>query len=104
MMKERRASSYSGRHFGHYEAATHSEYLSEVHARTLSLITKTGATSGRWSKGLSVMLEKIAGMALWGPHEEFGRGHGLVPEEIYSEKGKTAEDAILQQLLLFDIA
>ena len=23
------------------------------------------------------------------------RQHGMVPEEIYSEKGKTAEDAIL---------
>ena len=64
MMKERTASSYSGRHCGHYKAASHSEYLSEVHARTLSLITKTGATSARWSRGLPVMLEKIAGVAL----------------------------------------
>ena len=31
------------------------------------------------------------------------RENGLVPEEIYSEKWKTAEDAILQQVLLFDI-
>ena len=63
-IKKRTASSYSGRHVGHYKAAAHSEYLSEVHARTLSLITKTGATPRRRSRGLSVMLEKIAGVAL----------------------------------------
>ena len=56
--------SYSGRHFGHYKAAAHSDYLSEVHARIDELVTKTGATPERWSKGLSVMLEKIAGVAL----------------------------------------
>ena len=28
----------------------------------------------------------------------------MVPEEIYSEKGKTPEDAILQQVLVYDIA
>ena len=55
---------YSGRHFGHYKAATHLDYLSEVHARTRGLVTKTGATPERWSKGLSVMLEKFAGVAL----------------------------------------
>ena len=125
-VKERTASSYSGRHFGHYKAAAHSEYLSEVHAKHMALITKTGATPSRWSKGLSVMLEKIAGVAVvtklraillmeadFNCHNKliFGsrmmklaREHGLVPEEIYSEKGKTPEDAILQQVLVYDIA
>ena len=28
----------------------------------------------------------------------------MIPEEIFSEKGKTAEDAILQQVLVYDIA
>ena len=32
------------------------------------------------------------------------RENGMVPEEIYSEKGKTAEDAILHQVLLYDVA
>ena len=125
-VKERTASSYSGRHFGHYKSAAHSDYLSEVHARHTALITKTGATPSRWSKGLSVMLEKIAGVAVvtklraillmeadFNFHNKliFGncmmkpaREHGLVPEEIYSEKGKTPEDAILQQVLVYDIA
>lgn len=32
------------------------------------------------------------------------RRHDLVPEEIYSEKGRTAEDAVLHQVLAYDIA
>ena len=63
-MKERTASSISGRHFGHYGAAAHSDLLSEVHARHTALVTKTGAAPKRWSRGLSVMLEKIAGVAV----------------------------------------
>ena len=31
------------------------------------------------------------------------RDNNLVPEETYIKKGKTTEDAILQQVLLFDI-
>ena len=58
------ASSFSGRHFGHYAAAARSDALSEVHAQHLVLITKTGAAPNRWSKGLSVMLEKVAGVAV----------------------------------------
>ena len=86
------------------------DFLSEVHAKTIELVTKTGATPDRWSKGLSVMLEKIAGVALvtklraillmeadFNFHNRliFGnrmmklaRENGLVPEEVYSEKGK----------------
>ena len=125
-MKERTSSSYSGRHFGHYKAAAHSEYPSEVHVRTLSLITNIGAAPERWSRDLSIMLEKTAGVALvtklraillmeadFNCHNRliFGdrmmklaRAHGLVPEEIYNNKGKTNKDAILQQVLLYDIA
>ena len=107
-VKERTASSYSGRHFGHYKAAAHSEYLSEVHAKHMALITKTGATPIRWSKGLSVMMEKIAGVAvvtklraillmeadfkchnnlIFGSRMmKLAREHGLVPEELYSAR------------------
>ena len=35
---------------------------------------------------------------------KLARESGLVPEETYSEKGKTPEDAILQQVLVYDIA
>ena len=72
------------------------------------------------------MLEKIAGVAVltklraillmeadfnchnriffWDRMMKLAREHGLVPEEIYSEKGKTPEDAILQQVLVYNIA
>ena len=32
------------------------------------------------------------------------RQHNIVSEEVFSKKGKTAEDAILQQVLVYDIA
>ena len=35
---------------------------------------------------------------------DLARKHGIVPPEIYSEKGRTAEDAVLHQVLAYDIA
>ena len=124
--KERTASSYSGIHYGHYKSAAHSDYLSRTHALKLSLITATGEAPERWARGLSVMLEKIAGIALvtklraillmeadFNFHNKliFGsrmlklaRENGMIPEEIYNEKGRTAEDAILLQVLIYDLA
>ena len=63
-VKERTSSLYSGLHFGHYKAAAHSDYLSRIHALMVPLITESGESPERWAKGLSVMLEKIAGVAL----------------------------------------
>ena len=125
-MNERTASSYSKLHIGHYKAAAYSDELSTAHSLKLSLISQAGAAPERWSRGLSVMLEKIAGVALvtklraillmeadFNYHNKliFGkrmldlaRAHNLVPDEIYSEKGRTAEDAILHQVLAYDIA
>ena len=125
-MKEKTSSSYSKLHIGHYKAAAHSDVLAEIHALKLSLISQTGSAPERWARGLSVMLEKIAGIALvtklraiilmeadFNYHNklifgkrmmELARQHNLIPEEIYSEKGKTAEDAILHQVLAYDIA
>ena len=102
------------------------ENLSEVHALKLSLIPKTGSAPERWARGLSVILEKIAGVAVvtklravllmesdFNFHNKliFGkrmmdlaRRNGMVPEEIYSEKERTAEDAVLHQVLAHDIA
>ena len=72
------------------------------------------------------MLEKIAGVAvvtklrailLMGADFNFhnklifgkrmmdlARRHGMVPEEIYSKKGRTVEDAVLHQVMAYDIA
>ena len=35
---------------------------------------------------------------------DLARQHGLVPEKIYSKKGRTAEDAVLHQVLVYGIA
>ena len=34
---------------------------------------------------------------------DLARQHNIVPEEIFSKKGKTAEDVILQQVLVYNI-
>ena len=31
------------------------------------------------------------------------RSHGFMPEEIYSDKGKTADDCSLEKVVLYDI-
>ena len=107
-MKERIFLSYSRLHFGHYKSAAHSDFLSSCHAAKLSLITKTGCTPERWARGLNVMIEKIAGVALvaklrailfikadFNFHNklifsqrmmDLARQHEMVPEEIYSGK------------------
>ena len=125
-VKERIVSSFSGRIFGHYATADCFDLLSEVHTWHLAHNTKSDAAPKRWSKGLSVMLKKIAGIAVvtklceillmkvdFNCHNRliFGdrmmklaRDNKLVPEEIYSEKRKTPEDTILQQMLIYDIA
>ena len=125
-VEERIASSYSGLHFGHYKSAAFLDYLLEILSKKLTLISQTGSAPKRWARGLSVMLEKVAGVALvtklraillmeadFNFHNKliFGKrmldlawAHNLVPEEIHSAKGKTSEDAILHQLLMYDIA
>ena len=50
--------------FGHYKSAAHSNFLSACHAAKLSIISKTGYSPERWTRGLNVMLEKIVGIAL----------------------------------------
>eukprot|EP00985_Skeletonema_marinoi_P002194 scaffold888_cov159-Skeletonema_marinoi.AAC.1 len=125
-VKESTSSSLSGLHFGHYKAIGWDDELSNILARKLSLISAAGSAPQRWARGLSVMLEKIAGVALltklraillleadFNQHNKLifqhrmlalARENGPIPEEIFSEKGKTAEDAILQQVLMYDIA
>ena len=123
--EEKTAASFSGVHFGHYKAIAHSDILSKVHALKLTLISKTGSAPNGWARGLSVMLEKIAGVTLvtklkaimlmeadFNYHNrlifrswmmDLARKHDMISKEIFSEKGKMVEDAILQQVLVYDI-
>ena len=115
-----------GIHYGHYKACSHSDLLSDIQALKISLVTRTRAAPERWSRGLNVMLEKLAGMALvtklratllmeadFNFHNRIifakmmldnARAHDLIPTEIYSEKGRTAEDALLHQVLIYNMA
>ena len=54
-------SSISGRHFGHYKAATRSYHLSELHASFLHIVSISGICLHRWAKELTVMIEKVGG-------------------------------------------
>ena len=59
--RERTSSSLSGRHFGHYKAASHNSGLSEIHASMAHIASHSGLYLSRWCKGLTVMLEKEEG-------------------------------------------
>jgi hypothetical protein len=61
-VKEDTSLSQSGLHFGHYIAGTDCDYISQFHALRVSLALKKGIALERWSKGLSVMLEKMFGV------------------------------------------
>ena len=125
-VNERTSSSPSTRHFGHYMAASKSYILSHLHALMLSTAYKWGFSLERWTNGISCMLEKKIGVALIeklraivlleadynkGIKEIFGtrmlnsaREHDLMPEEIFSERGRTADDGALAKVLFFDIS
>ena len=55
------SSSVSGIHVGHYKVLVESEEISNFLDKPVNLITMTGCAPKQWSRGLTVMLEKIAG-------------------------------------------
>jgi hypothetical protein len=63
-VKDDTSSSQSGLHFGHHIAGTDCDYISQFHALRVSLALKKGIVLERWSKFLSVMLEKMFGVRL----------------------------------------
>ena len=114
-VREGTQSSMSGIHYGHYKAAAHSEKASRFLSKKITLISRTGCPPERWSYGLTVMLEKIAGLALvnklraillmeadFNFHNKliFGRrmlnaarSNGIIRPGQYSEQQSTAEDS-----------
>ena len=99
--------------------------ISQFHALKTTLLLQKGLAVERWSRGLSVMLEKIFGCTLvnklraillmeadfnFANKTIFGnrmldnvRKHNLMPDEIFSEKGRTADDGALSKILFYDI-
>lgn len=125
-IREGTASSYSGVHCGHYKAAAHSDCILSFLVKKITLIARTGCPPERWGYGLTVMLEKVAGIALvnklraillmeadFNFHNKliFGkrmmettRAQGLVPPKQYSKKESTAEDGTFDKMLQSDIS
>ncbi len=60
-VREETSSSPSGLHFGHQIASTRSPLLSHTHALQCSILLCHGIHLSRWSRGLSVMIEKLRG-------------------------------------------
>ena len=62
--REETSSSESGLTFSHYKAGARSKLITHFHATKLSVAIKTGVGLERWSRGLSVMLQKVPGCNL----------------------------------------
>ena len=112
--REETSSSWSRRHFGCYKAAKHSKYISHFQALLASLTMHHGIVLDRWACGLSVMLQKILGCSLVTKlrsillmEADFNcankvvygvrmmdnvRKYKLMSSDIYSERGRMAED------------
>jgi hypothetical protein len=122
---EETSSSESKLHFGHQIASAHSPLLSHAHATQCSILLRRGIHLTRWARGLSVMLEKIRGCSLVSKLRSillmeadanainkmiFGvrmlqtvREFKLMPEEIFSERNRTADDGTLSKVLFYDL-
>ena len=120
------SSSMSGIHYGHHKAAAQDEFSTNLLAQQLTIIARTGVPPESWCVGLQVMLEKIAGVCLVDKLRAiqlyeadfnfynqfvFGKramdaisGQNLIPEELFSQKGSTAEDAKFDRTLTTDLS
>ena len=120
-MKEDTSSSQLGLHFGHYIAGADCDYISQFHALQVSLALKKGIALERWSNGLLVMPEKMFGVRLVSKlhaillmgvdfnamkKEVYGvrmldkaHKYKLIPEEIFSEKNRTADNCGLAKMI-----
>eukprot|EP00956_Cyclotella_meneghiniana_P021783 scaffold40187_cov45-Cyclotella_meneghiniana.AAC.1 len=125
-MKERTSSSYSKAHFGHYKAAAMYKQYAQFFAAKLSLIAQSGTPPSRWGTGMTVLLEKIAGLALvnklraillfeadsnmfnrliFGDRMmELAREYGMIPQEQYAEKQSDGQDGTFVKRLLTDLS
>ena len=126
VINEETSSSESGIHFGHYIVGSKSDIISHYHASRVSVTLAHAIQLERWSRGLSVMLEKTLGVTLvtklraillmegdfnatnkivYGVRMlQNARTYQMMPEEIFSEKNRMADDGTLCKTLFFDIA
>jgi hypothetical protein len=125
-VKEHTSSSRSTIHFGHYKVSAKVKQFSCFFARKLTFIGRTGWAPSRWGIGLTVLLEKIAGIALvnklraillfeadsnmfnsfvFGQRAmEMARSHNLIPQEQYAERQSDGQDGAWLKRLFADIS
>ena len=125
-IKENTSSSPSGLHHGHDKSAAQCDKLSAFFAFQMTTIIQTGLRPARWGIALQVMLEKIAGVCLvtklrsiqlyeadynWFNKFIFNDAamatleqSGCLPEEHFSQRDSTAEDACFDKTLTTDIS
>ena len=125
-INENTSSSPSGLHLGHDKAAAKCTELSDIFALQMNTIVSSGIHPSRWGVALQVMLEKIAGVCLvdklrsiqlyeadynWFNKFIFNDGAlralelaSALPEEHFSHRGSTAEDACFDKTLTVDIS
>lgn len=125
-LNENTSSSPSGIHIAHYKASAKRNDHADLFAAQMNLIIQSGVHPCRWGTALQVMLEKVAGVCLvdklrsiqlyeadlnWFMKFIFNdmamsrlQESGLLPEEHYSKKGSTAEDASFEKSLTLDIS
>jgi hypothetical protein len=115
----------SGLHFGHYKAGGRSDIIAHYHAVQVMVTLAHAIQLERWSRGLSVMLEKTLGVTLLSKlraillmEADFNttnkivygdrmmkhiRKHNQMPKEILSKKNRMADDGTLCKTLFYDI-
>ncbi len=118
--------SESGLHFGHYIVGCQLDLITHYHAARVTVTLAHAIQLERWSRGLSVILEKTLGVTLVtklcaillmeGDYNTMNKiiygdqmirsaqGYRLMPEEIFSKKNRMADDGTLCKTLFYDIA
>jgi hypothetical protein len=115
----------SGLHFGHQIASASSPLLSHLHATRCLIALRRGFGYKRWSRGLSVMLEKIkrcsvvtklrsillmeadfnaVNKIIYGRQMiQNVRKYSCMPDKICDKKNRMANDGTLTKVLFYDI-
>ena len=118
-------SSASGVHFEHYITASYDKELSTLQAAKLSLAAATGTPLDRWSKGITVLLEKVPGstnissfraICLFEADLNYlnkfvyakqmmnnALTSGIVPAEQFAKRGSQANQGVITSGLFCDI-
>ncbi len=119
------SSSESGLHFGHYKVGGKSNIIAHYHAARVTVTLAHAIQLERWSRGLSIMLEKTlrvtlvlklqAILLMEADINAMNKivysdrmmtnvcKYNLMPEEIFSEKNRMADDGTLCKTLFYDI-